>query len=212
MPEDVKEWITVNGKHVLLDDKGKPITETGKKTLGMETGENVKESGGIKYSKTLAEYKKEHDGDSYEAARAFFKNELQGKSVPCKTENGVQNAEFTGGTFKELRRGMKSDPLKAEIIPHIPDVISTGEYRRGELHKERKDGTTAFHEYRKTVETSQGSRKVIVDIAERPVNTPHYSVYNLTRENTTGYEERERHRAEDGIKILRTAFVGRATG
>lgn len=193
MPEQIKKWITANGRHIPLDDKGNPITETGKKTLGTETGDNVKESGGVKYSKTFAEYKKEYGGDSFEAARAFFKNELHGKSVRCKTNDGEQEAFFTSKSWGKLKYDMKNDPLKAEILPLIPDILTTGEYSFRELHKERKDNISSFYTYHKIVQTSEGGKDAIVDVAVRPSHPIKYGVYNLTREGSYNYQKRKEY-------------------
>ena len=128
-----------------------------------------------------------------EAAREFFRTRLQGTTMSATTEQGQVKVHFTGGTWKEIKRGIKSDPLKAEMVPHMPDIIATGQYRKRDLHKKRDDRTVAFHEYSKVIQTSQGPREVIVDVAERESAEPRFNIYNLTREGGQGYAKRVSH-------------------
>lgn len=136
---------------------------------------------------------KEHGGDHVEAAKDFFKTTLQGTTMSAKAGTREIEVHFTGGTWQEIRRGIKKDPLKAEMVPHMPDIIATGQYRRREIYKERTDGAVAFHEYRKTVQTSRGPRVVIVDVVERHGGDPRYSAYSMTHEGGYGYATRVAH-------------------
>ena len=139
MPNEDEHWITTsNGQKVLIDGEGTVLagmggTQNGKDLGGLnkepatetaKTGAQISESGGIKYSKTLEKYKEENGGDHYIAAREFYRNELQGKSIKCQTTDGEKEAFFTGGTWQELKRDLKGDKLKAELIPLMPDKLS----------------------------------------------------------------------------------------
>ncbi len=78
----------------------------------------------------------------YESAKEFFKRELQGKVV--KTKAG--DVHIIGSTWREMKRGLKSDSIKARLFPHIMSILSGGAYLgREELNKERNDGYIAFH-------------------------------------------------------------------
>lgn len=87
---------------------------------------------------------------------------------------------------------MNRDALKAELVPHMPDIIASGSYRKNELYKGREDDAAAFYEYRKTVWTSEGPIEAIVDVMERKSQKPRYMVYSLTREGTKNYEDRQK--------------------
>ncbi len=190
---DAIVWRTAeNGKHFQID------TETGEIVKGNVGQENLhREFRSLEATRPDTEHYnallREHGGDHFEAAKEFFRTRLQGTTMSATAEQGQVEVHFTGGTWKEIKRGIKSDPLKAEMVPHMPDIIATGQYRKRELHKKRDDGTVAFHEYRKTVQTSQGPREVIVDVAEREGAEPKFSTYNMIREGGRGYAERISH-------------------
>ncbi len=120
--------------------------------------------------------------------------------MKVKTNEGEIEAHFTGGTWQEVKRGMVRDKLKAELVPHMPDIIETGKYRRNELHKERTDNAVAFHEFRKTVDTRTGPCEVIVDVAESVGVEPKYSACNMAHEGSAGYTKRLTYDAkENGV-------------
>lgn len=210
MPEK-ERWITLaNGNRCRLDENG--VVTAGPK---MFQGRHISQCGGPLadtspdtegYARAVAA----HGGDHYAGARQFFQEKLQGRSVTCRTADGEKEAQFTGGTWQKIKNGMQNDPVKAELVPHMPDIIATGQYRKNALHKERDDGAVAFHEYRKTVQTTEGPREAIVDVVQRSKRTPESSVYNLTREGTPNYERREQHKkAEDSKTGLSPVPSGR---
>lgn len=202
-----ERWITLaNGNRCRLDENG--VVTAGPKIF---QGKHISQCGGPltdttpdteAYARAVAA----NGGDHYAGARQFFQEKLQGHSVKCRTADGEREAQFTGGTWQEIKRGMKCDPLKAELVPHMPDIIATGAYRKNEVHKERNDGASAFHEYRKTVQTSKGPHEAVVDVVQRSNKTPEYSVYNLTREGSRGYETRKK--AEDSKTGLSPVSLG----
>ena len=95
---------------------------------------------------------------------------------------------------------MRDDPVKAELLPHIADIISSGDYNYRAKHKERTDDAIHFHEYSKVVPTSIGSLHVVVDVQQRKTSQPPFIVYNLTQEGSWGYKKRFSEKtSEDGI-------------
>lgn len=204
---DKERWITLaNGNRCRLDENG--VVTAGPKIF---QGKHISECGGQLTDTTpdtegYARAVAANGGDHYAGARQFFQEKLQGHSVKCRTADGEREAQFTGGTWQEIKRDMKGDPVKAELVPHMPDIIATGAYKKNDVHKERNDGASAFHEYRKTVQTSQGPREVVVDVVQRSNQTPEYSVYNLTREGSRGYETRKK--AEDSKTGLSPLSLG----
>lgn len=252
--EEAKEWITVNGKHIPLNESGEPITETGKKTLGKETdtseaakheaetaqaepqtaqtepqeknnepdaekaaeqtgkqeneaerkdesepetGNTVTKSDGLTYSKTLAQYREEFKDEpkgDMKAAQKFFREQLRGKRVLCETKDGAKLVFFNDSSWNKLRNQINIKALKAELVPLIPDIITSGSYRPNPLYKERKDNIVLFHEYRKIVRTSDGDRDVIVDVGEYSGKKPRLGVYSATQQGSRNYQARLEHR------------------
>lgn len=190
---DDEVWRTSKGgKHFQID------TETGeivKGNLGQKA-EGGYQSRPLESTKPdTARYEallREQKGDHQKAAHEYFREKLQGRHVEAQTDDGPIEAVFTGGTWQELKRDMRKDSLKASLVPHMPDIIASGAYRKNEVYKERNDGATAFHEYRKQVKTSYGSKEAIVDVMEKRGETPSHVVYNLTREGSKNYEDRKK--------------------
>ena len=185
--EDV--WRTAeNGKRYQID------TETGEIKKG-NVGQPVvnRESRPVESSKPdTARYEalvREHGGDHKKAAHAYFREKLQGRHVTAQTDNGPIEACFTGASRKELKKDMAIDPLKAELVPHLPEIIATGRYESSTPMHFHPD-VSVFHSYTKSVSTSEGEKEAIVDIAERPMREPKHLVYNLTREGTRPYTDR----------------------
>ena len=138
------------------------------------------------------QFEKENEGNVKATAKAFFEKKLKGKYVDAPAGNGETiQPTFTGNTWRELKRDLNTDPLKGPLFPYMPDIMATGEHKRNKLHKQRDDGTTAFHEYTKTVPTKEGPKEAIVDVAERPNKTPKHTVYNMSREGTENYARRK---------------------
>ncbi|MCH5277752.1 MAG: DUF2213 domain-containing protein [Desulfovibrionaceae bacterium] len=185
-------WATTkNGRHVHFKDGEIDKGNVGQKPKGEPYKSRPIDStapDADRYAALL----REHHGNHQEAAHGYFREKLQGRHVEAQTDAGPIQATFTGRTWQEIKRNMNQDTLKAELVPHMPDIIATGTYRRNELFKDRDDSATAFHEYRKQVETSAGTKEAIVDVAERPQRQPAHLVYNLTREGTQNYEDRKR--------------------
>ena len=196
--KDAEEWRTAkNGKKYRIN------TETGEITrgnIGQKSRREPNRSTPLESTKPdTARYEallKEQQGDHQKAAHAYFREKLQGRHVEARTDKGTIQVAFTGGTWQELKRGMKQDALKAELVPHMPDIISTGQYQKNDLYKDRTDKAIAFHSYSKAVDTSEGRKDAIVDVVERKENEPRYSAYNMTREGSKSFETRKERDAK----------------
>ena len=135
-------------------------------------------------------------GDHFEAAKQYYRENLQGKYIKGMISGKPVDVHFTGGSWRELKRSMKNDALKAELVTCLPDVISGGEYISNPLHKHH-GGVKQFHTFRKDVETSKGKKEVFVDVAEMPASKHRHSVYNMTHEDMTAHQTKK---AALGIK------------
>ena len=199
---DAPEWRTSkNGKRFQID------TETGEIVKG-----NVGQSNFHHEARPLESTKpdkaryeallKENGGDHKKAAHAYFREKLQGRYVKAKTDEGGIEACFTGRSWGEIKKDMVIDPIKAEIVPMIPEVLSSGKYKAETPQHDHPD-VTVFHTYRKSVTTSAGQKEVIVDVAERPVLNPQNIVYSVTREGTRPYDDRKSQNIlnEDSKKV-----------
>ncbi len=100
----------------------------------------------------------------------------------AQTPDGEIRIKFTGNGWKHLKANMKGDPVKAALTPQIPSIIHEGEYFNVPLYKKHSP-IVNFHSYRKKVDTAEGPRMVIVDVAQQsPRHQPQYFPYGLTRE------------------------------
>lgn len=87
---------------------------------------------------------------------------------------------MTGSGFKEMKRGMKSDSLKAKLIAHVPEILKAGQYDgKTAAHKPRSDGYTAFHFFQKEVDVGDAIVTAGVNVGERDSGMFEYSAYGL---------------------------------
>ena len=197
-------------------DKGGRFTQGGGSGTGRGNAAK-REKSGIRTSTPLdsaapdtaryAALVKEHGGDHKKAAHAYYREKLQGRHVTAQTDEGPIDACFTGAGWGEIKKGMHNDPLKAGMVPHLPDIVATGKHERSEpvhVHPE----VTAFHSFSKAIPTAEGEKTAIVDIAERSSREQKYTVYNLTREGTPNYA----YRAEQKESASSGALPGQYRG
>ena len=80
-------------------------------------------------SKPYSDYLDAHNGDHYEAAQEFYDKELRDGYVKAAIGGkGKQDVNFVGGKpLKKIKHGMGRDPLKAELISRVPDILKTGD-------------------------------------------------------------------------------------
>ncbi len=119
-------------------------------------------------SKSFDEYVNGSNGDLFAGAKQFFKSELKNKYI--KTEIG--NVLLHGGTFSEMKRGMKEDAIKAKLVPLIPMILKTGIYKGEEKDTKGSGKFKSFHFFEKdNVEIGDISIDAGVTIGERLDNT-----------------------------------------
>lgn len=191
-----EHWITLpNGVHCRIED-GRIVD--GPKALQGKSLQELDGSNDVNILKNTApktsEYRKmleANGGDHYRTAREFFKQTLQGKAVIATIDGEKCPVFFTGGSLGKIQFGMKQDPIKAEVVCHLADIVATGNQIPNEMHKERSDGTLEYFTFEKTVKMSQGDFSVLVDVADRGKNTPSPIAYSVSREGTKNYIRRK---------------------
>ena len=77
----------------------------------------------------------------FEKARNYYRDNLQGKDV---YREGLGAVRVTGKGWGKLKRGLKTDELKARLIPGIPALIRDGAIGAREPVT-REDGIVAFY-------------------------------------------------------------------
>ena len=114
--------------------------------------------------KTIGEYLTEHGQDAFKAARAFFDDHLRDQTI----NTVIGEVHVNGKSWKEMKRGMKSDPMKAMLMGEVRHILTEGEYLgRDELNKARDDKFVAFHFFAKWVELGQYDVLAGVTVGER---------------------------------------------
>ncbi|MGL5597699.1 MAG: hypothetical protein ACRDDA_06200 [Aeromonas sp.] len=137
--------------------------------------------------KPFDSYLAEQDGDPVKAAKALFKDRLQGKSV--KTLIG--DVFMLGAGFNEMKRGMKSDTLKARLIAYVPEILTGGQYvGREESHKPRND-YIAFHFFQKELEIDGALVTAGVNVGERTSGQFVYVAYGLNHAGNKSWQKKE---------------------
>ncbi len=198
LPGDAALWRTAkNGKKYQIDTATGEIV-TG--NLGQRKGSSYRSRPLESVAPDTARYNallKEQEGNAKKAAHEYFREKLQGRYVEAHTNEGTIQATFTGGSWSEIKKDISNDPLKAELVPHMPDIITTGQYSV-EIPAHDHPDVMRFHTYRKTVRTSAGPKEAIVDVAERmerKPSQPEHQVYSLAREGAHAYEKRQKESA-----------------
>lgn len=140
--------------------------------------------------KQFEDYVSESEGDPYKAAGQYFKAALKDglKSV----ETAIGTVHFTGAGWKELKRGMKSDALKARLTPFIPEILKSGRYD-GKLapYKARTDGIVAFHFFEKDIDLPDVIVTAGVNVAERENGMFEFTAYGLGHSLSDAWAKRK---------------------
>lgn len=136
-------------------------------------------------SKSFESYLEESKGDTFEAAKAFFKSEMQGKII----RTVIGDVHMLGSSWREMKRGMKSDELKAKLVSLVPEILSTGTYNgRTELNKNRSDQFVAFHFFEKEMVFDGGILVTAgVNVGERPNGEFVYTVYGIGHDGISNW-------------------------
>jgi len=145
-------------------------------------------------SKPYNEYLNAHKGDHFEAAKDFYRTEFQGKKVTAKLGDlGEKDVHFTGGGWTEVKRYMKNDALKAELVSHIPDILRTGEYLGSKAAFKEHWPYMEFHYFSKETVTTFGKKHVIVDVGKRDDGAYEYNIWSLNHEGHQSFAAKLNH-------------------
>lgn len=95
--------------------------------------------------------------------RKYFQKQLQGKVI--KTEIG--DVRITGKSWDKLRQGIRSNPVKGELIPSIPKILTNGVYTgESELTKKRNDDIVKFHYFDGNVDLAGDTYSIRLSVGE----------------------------------------------
>ena len=130
------------------------------------------------------------DADRTHLARDYFLAELQG--FPVTT--GIGDVHFIGSSWRELKRGLSGDELKARLFPHIRAILASGDYHgREDLIKSRDDAYVAFHFFSKRIDLGVIQVEAGVTVGERGdanLEIPAYIGYALNHEFNSRWRKR----------------------
>ena len=188
------KWVTLKGgTHVYLNGEGN-ITKGPKHVVGKNITTLKYESDATPVpsvpQKTFGEYKTESKND-VEAALNFYKGEIQGHYVDTQI-NGEKESVFfsraTGDSKNDLLKYMNKDSGKAEFVPYIPQVISSGSYKGREDVKSghSMEGVySCFHKFEKTISHNGTQYKVTAKIGEHLNGVKEFSFYYFGKSKST---------------------------
>jgi len=174
---------------------------TGSKPSGKDKDSKKPREIPVTPSKPYSDYLDANNGDHYEAAQEFYDKELRDGYVKAEISGkGKQEVNFVGGRpLRKIKFGMGSDPLKAELIEHVPDILRSGSYISHGMYKAHPPYVD-FHHFGKIVDTSAGKKYTIVDVGERSDGQFEYSVWSFIHEDNKGFANKFR-------SIVRDLFV-----
>ncbi|MEW8228302.1 MAG: hypothetical protein AB2748_21430, partial [Candidatus Thiodiazotropha endolucinida] len=109
---------------------------------------------------------------TFETARAYYKQNLQGKTV---TREEIGDVRITGKGWHKVKRGLKADPLKVNLLQAIPVLIEIGEYH-GREEVERSDDIVAFHYFSGYVDVDGKSVQAGVTVGEDSFGNLFYNI------------------------------------
>ncbi|RZN74600.1 N-6 DNA methylase [Avibacterium paragallinarum] len=84
---------------------------------------------------------------SFEAARSYFREKLQGKFVNTQ----IGKVWLIGGSWREMKKGMKKDEIKAHLIPFVPQILKGHYDGQVPSKKMRNDEFSEFHSFSDSV-------------------------------------------------------------
>lgn len=126
-----------------LEAAGADIPQAARKLTEGESGPRESQAAGGDVVATLnGEEVLSATGETiFEKARNYYRDNLQGKDV---YREGLGAVRVTGKGWGKLKRGLKTDELKARLIPGIPALIRDGAIGAREPVI-REDGIVAFY-------------------------------------------------------------------
>ncbi|MDR2075634.1 MAG: DUF2213 domain-containing protein [Desulfovibrio sp.] len=193
--DDPEGWITVNGAHIPLGKGGEPKGKA---------GEAIGEGASSRPGKSFDYYRKEAGGDHYKAAQEFYKKELMGKPAKATMgELGEQEIKFIGKDKAKFRQDMDKDPVKAEAIQHVRDVIENGKYL-GEASPKVPGGKyVSYHYFQKEIPMKDENgkpRKLIVDVGKRTDGEFEYNAHSFIHNHAAQYKDKVSHLRRAGLE------------
>ncbi|MDR3578380.1 MAG: JAB domain-containing protein [Oryzomonas sp.] len=110
-------------------------------------------------------------------ARAYFKENLQDRLI---SRDGFGDVRVSDKGLEKVSWGLKTNLIKARLMPAIPDIIKNGEYHgREDIYKKRKDDVVAFHFFTGDVLLDGKRVTTGVIVAEDTFRNLFYKLYNL---------------------------------
>lgn len=177
----------------MLADKAAWRTSKGGKRyqLDTETGEILKGNIGQNGGKSFDDYRKACGGDHYKAAQAYYVSEMMPNPAKTMIEGQAAEVAFGGGRDKKkMWQDMQRDPVKAEALQHVKEVIESGKYLGASPSNKQDDRFTRYHYFQKEIpmkDAEGNSRKLIVDVGERGNGQLEYRAHSFIHNKEPHY-------------------------
>ena len=160
--------------------------------------------------KSFADYKKQAGGDHKKAALEYYKNELVGH--PAKATFGAageHEVKFTRDEIDKFKDHMANDPVKAEAIQHVRDVIENGKYLESTKSYKNNDAYSKYHHFQKEIPMKDENgkpRKLIVDVGQRKKDgafefVAHSFIHNKAGKNGEAYQKKVANLRAEGLTV-----------
>ncbi len=114
----------------------------------------------------------------FQSAKKYFREELQRK-VKTVVREGLGPVRITGTGWDKTKRGLKSDPIKAKLIPAIPDIIKHGAIEPGQFSSKKKD-VYRYHHISANVQIGDNLYQAGVTIGEDRHGNFYYNINHDT--------------------------------
>lgn len=135
-----------------------------------------------------------NDGDVQKASAEYFKSHLSGRVIGTV----IGDVHILGSTFREMKRGINRNDLKARLIPHVPLVLSSGEYKgRAAINKQRKDDFVGFHYFYRTIDTGDLLVTASVSVGETASGEYQFKAYGLAHDGMPGFDKEKAATLDD---------------
>ncbi len=131
------------------------------------------------------------DGSSrVHVARHYFRAVLQDSTV----QTAIGPVQIVGGTWREMRRGMASDGIKAALVPMVPKILSDGRVEGGRQPdtKGRNDYVAFYFIRLNGINVGDKTVDAGVGVGERPEGLLEYrlNAYSLGHSEMPAWQKR----------------------
>lgn len=123
---------------------------------------------------------------SFEAAREFFDKHLRATVVTTK----IGKVHIIGASWREMKRGMKTDALKCALLPHVPEILQ-GTYMGREAAGKGRTDYIAFHFFQAAVKVEGRRVTAGVTVGERADKTYEFVAYGLNHSGHPSWKKKE---------------------